>query len=100
VIGLRFIWQRWNINKKIDEVVSDYGNTPEDCEAARSKFAQLKEKVIDLYGDGLLPEVHYTPLMKRIELYYKKFTIKSLSPGNGSLVIIDKGNKSLPVQPS
>lgn len=96
VIGLRFILQRWNINKKIDEVVADCGDTAEDYMAARSGIARLKEKVIDMYGDGLLPEMHYNPLMKRIELYFKKFTTKSMSPENGSLVIIDRGNK--PVQ--
>ena len=78
VMGSKYIWQRWDINKKIDAIVTGYGKTPEENAVALSGINNLKEKVIDLYGDGLLSEAHYNPLMERIGLYYTKFSIKTI----------------------
>ena len=77
VIGLKYIWQRWDINKKIDEIVAIGGNTPEENNRAWVGIKKLEEKVIDLYGDSLLSETHYNPLMKRIGMYEEKFAALS-----------------------
>ncbi|WP_276503246.1 hypothetical protein [Terrimonas pollutisoli] len=52
MIGLKYIWQRWDINKKIDEIVAIGGNTPEENKRAWAGIKKLEEKVIDLYGDS------------------------------------------------
>jgi hypothetical protein len=47
--------------------------------------------VIDLYGDGLLSDAQYNPLMKRITMYEKKFSLKNRSEGKIKVVKADKG---------
>ena len=75
VIGLKYIWQRWDINKTIDEIVATGANTPEEKSKALYDMKTLEEKVINLYGDSLLSETHYNPLMKRIGMYEQKFAV-------------------------
>jgi len=87
VMGFKFIFQRWDINKKIDEIVRQYGNKPEENHIARSCIKELKEQVINLYGDGLLSEAHYNPLMKRIGFYYEKFSAKTQTKGKEKIMI-------------
>ena len=94
----KYIWKRWTINKKIDEVVANCGKTIEENIEACSSISGLKEKVIDLYGDGLLSEAHYNPLMKRIAMYEKKFSQKTRTEGKIKMVNADKG--LMPVQVS
>jgi len=91
VTAFKYIWKRWNINKRIDEVVANYGNTIEENIAVCSNISGLKEKVIDLYGDGLLSDAQYNPLMKRITMYEKKFSLKNRSEGKIKVVKADNG---------
>ena len=87
VMGCKFIFQRWDINKKLDEIVKEYSKKPEENYIARAGIKELKEQVINLYGDGLLSETHYNPLMKRIGLYYEKFSAKTIIKGKEKIVI-------------
>ena len=52
--------------------------------------------MIDLYGDGLLCEAHYNPLMKRIGLYCEKFSIKTTPAVKENIVNVGKG--IIPIQ--
>jgi len=87
VMGFKYIFHRWDINKKIDQIVTQYGNNPEENYIARSCIKSLKEQVINLYSDGLLSEGHYNPLMKRIGLYYEKFSGKIITKGKEKIII-------------
>jgi hypothetical protein len=74
----------------LDEIVDSNNDTEDDLLKAKSDLTRLKERVVDLYGDGHLPDVHYNPLIKRIELHLKKFTVKTFSSNKGLLVILEK----------
>ncbi len=53
VIGFKYIWLRWSINKKIDEIDDAYKLGQHTKDAAVSKIEALQEKVVNLYSDGL-----------------------------------------------
>ncbi len=93
VFGFKYIWQRWSINRKIDEIVAGCGGTPEENVVTCGRISDLKENVINLYGDGLLSEAQYDPLMKRITMYHEKFSVVSLPGGNLKIMNTDKGLK-------
>lgn len=79
VVGFKYIWQRWSVNKTIDEIDESYRHAVLEKSAATLKIKELKEKVVNLYSDGLLSEAQFNPLIKRIEFYCEKFSGKSRS---------------------
>lgn len=92
VINLEFVWEKWRMNKAIDDVLRNAGND-QNGEPASAIYS-LKEKIVDMYSNGLLSEAQYTPLMKRIDLYQEKFSGKTIKKGKEKIISINQGNKT------
>ena len=75
---IKAVLKSWSINKQIDDAVRLLEKTGrENMGLARTQVFEtlsiLKEKLIDLYGDGILPEGNFNALMKRVLLYLEKY---------------------------
>ncbi|MBC7827346.1 MAG: hypothetical protein H7122_06350 [Chitinophagaceae bacterium] len=78
------ILKSWSLNKQIDDALAMFKkSTSENIGLARYQVHEilsgLREELIDLYGDGILPESNFTPLMQRITLHLEKL------PGDGKV---------------
>ena len=89
VLGIKYIWQRWCINKMIDEIDNDFTRAALAGSMATVRIKELKERVVDLYSDGLLSESQFNPLMKRIDLYCRKFSGKPQPKGKKNVARLD-----------
>jgi len=89
VLGIKYVWQRWCINKMIDEIDNDFTRAALAGSMATVRIKELKERVVDLYSDGLLSESQFNPLMKRIDLYCRKFSGKPQPKGKKNVARLD-----------
>jgi len=73
----------------IDEIDNDFSRAALAGSMATVRIKELKEKVVDLYSDGLLSESQFNPLMKRIDLYCRKFSGKPQPKGKKNVARLD-----------
>lgn len=78
VTVMRSIVKSWAINKQIDRaLVILQTAAPQNLRTARfqlfTTLAPIRERLVNMYGDGVVPEQLYRAIMERINLYMEQF---------------------------
>jgi NMT1-like family len=101
VSSIKSVFKSWSVNRQIDEALKIRDRSERENQHLGNyemfeTLSEIREKLIDMYGDGILPELRFNALMKRVSLYLEKFPAKD--PGLSNYKVIRREDYDNPVK--